>query len=133
MSNVIPEQYTDLLQAAALAHIATLGPNGEPQSSPLWFGWDGEFLRFAQLVGADRKRRNLERDPRVALSIVDPANIYRYVEVRGTVERIEPDVDRAFINAMAQKYQGKEIYTEGKPDDEFVVVVIRPVRARGMG
>lgn len=133
MSYVIPEQYTDLLQSAALAHIATIGPRGEPQSSPLWFGWDGEFLRFAQLVGADRKRRNLERDPRVAVSIVDPANLYRYVEVRGTVERIEPDVDRAFINAMAKKYQGQETYTEGQPDDEYVVVVIRPVRVTGMG
>lgn len=133
MSRVIPEQYTDLLQAAALAHVATIGPNGEPQSSPLWFGWDGEFLRFAQLVGADRKRRNLEREPRVAVSIVDPADIYRYVEVRGTVERIEPDVDMAFINAMAQKYQGQETYTGGKPGDEYVVVVIRPVRVTGMG
>ncbi|MEZ4563343.1 MAG: PPOX class F420-dependent oxidoreductase [Thermomicrobiales bacterium] len=133
MSGVIPEQYTDLLQAAALAHVATIGPNGEPQSSPLWFGWDGEFLRFAQLVGADRKRRNLEREPRVAVSIVDPADIYRYVEVRGTVERIEPDVDMAFINAMAQKYQGQETYTGGKPGDEYVVVVIRPVRVTGMG
>ena len=133
MSNVIPEQYTDLLQSTALAHIATIGPRGEPQSSPLWFGWDGEFLRFAQLVGADWKRRNLEREPRIAVSIVDPANIYRYVEVRGTVERIEPDVDRVFINAMARKYQGQETYTEGKSDDEFVVVVIRPVRVTGMG
>jgi len=133
MSDVIPAQYTDLLQSAALAHIATIGPNGEPQSSPLWFGWDGEFLRFAQLVGADRKRRNLERDPRIAISIVDLADIYRYVEVRGTVERIEPDVDMAFINTMAKKYQGQETYTGGKPGDEYVVVVIRPVRATGMG
>jgi PPOX class probable F420-dependent enzyme len=133
MNEVIPEQFADLLQSAALAHIATIGPKGEPQSSPLWFGWDGEFLRFAQLVGADRKRRNLERDPRVAISIVDPADIYRYVEVRGTVERIEPDVDMAFINAMAQKYQGQATYTGGKPGDAYVVVVIRPVRVTGMG
>lgn len=133
MSNVIPEQYSDLLESVALAHVATIGPAGEPQSSPLWFGWDGEFLRFAQLVGADRKRRNLEREPRVAVSIVDPADIYRYVEVRGTVERIEPDVDMAFINAMARKYQGQETYTGGKPGDEYVVVVIRPVRVSGLG
>jgi PPOX class probable F420-dependent enzyme len=133
MSAVIPEQYLDLLEAPALAHVATIGPRGEPQSSPLWFGWDGEFLRFAQLVGMDRKRRNLEREPRVAISIVDPENLYRYVEIRGIVERIEPDVDRAFINAMAQKYWGKETYSEGKPEDEFVVVVIRPVRVSGMG
>ena len=133
MSGVIPEQYTDLLESSALAHIATIGPNGEPQSSPLWFGWDGEFLRFVQLVGADRKRRNLERDPRIAISIVDPANMYRYVEVRGTVERIEPDVDMAFINAMAQKYEGMKTYTWGKPGDEYVVVVVRPLKAQGMG
>lgn len=53
--------------------------------------------------------------------------------MRGTVERIEPDVDMAFINAMAQKYQGQETYTGGKPGDEYVVVVIRPVRVTGMG
>lgn len=70
---------------------------------------------------------------RVAISIVDPANISRYVEVRGTVERIEPDVDMAFINTMAQKYQGQETYTGDNPGDEYVVVVIRPVRATGMG
>ena len=133
MSSVNVEPYVDLLQSAALAHIATIGVKGEPQSSPLWFGWDGEFLRFAQLVGADRKRRNLERDPRIAISIADPENIYRYVEVRGTVERIEPDVNNAFIDSMAQKYQGKETYTEGKPEDEYVVIVVRPVRVSGMG
>ena len=133
MSDVVPEKYTDLLQSAALAHVATIGPKGEPQSSPLWFDWDGEFLRFAQLVGTDRKRRNLERDPRIAISIVDPENLYRYIEVRGVVERIEPDVNRAFMNAMAQKYWGQETYTEGKPEDEFVVVVIRPERVTGMG
>ena len=133
MSTVIPEQYTDLLQSTALAHIATIGPKGEPQSSPLWFGWDGELLRFAQLVGFDRKRRNLERDPRVAVSIVDPADLYRYVEIRGVVERIEPDEDMAFINSMAREYPGQETYTGGKPGDEYVVVGIRPERVSGMG
>ena len=79
------------------------------------------------------RRRNLERDPRVAVSIVDPVDLYRYVEIRGVVERIEPDEDMAFINSMARKYQGQETYTGGKPGDEYVVVVIRPERVSGMG
>lgn len=133
MSSIIPEAFADLLASTAMAHIATIGPRGEPQSSPVWFGWDGEFLRFAQLVGSDRKRRNLEREPRIALSLTDPADPYRYLEVRGTVERIEPDVDNAFINAMAQKYWGKPRYDGEGADGEFVVVVIRPERVTKQG
>lgn len=133
MSNVIPETYADLLESTALAHIATLGPDGEPQSSPVWFGWDGTFLRFAQVSGYQQKVRNLRRDPRVALSIVDPANAYRYLEVRGRVERIELDPDWSFINAMARKYLGQERYPYGKPEDEWLVVVIRPERTTQMG
>jgi PPOX class probable F420-dependent enzyme len=133
MSDVIPEQYADLLASTALAHVATIGPDGEPQSSPVWFGWDGTFLRFAQVTGYRQKVRNLEREPRVALSIVDPANAYRYLEVRGTVERIEPDPDWAFINMMAKKYLGQDRYPFGKPSDEWVVVVVRPERTTQMG
>lgn len=133
MREIIPAQYADLLDSTALAHIATIGSQGEPQSSPLWFGWDGEHLRFAQLVGFDQKRRNLEREPRVAVSIVDPANPYRYLEVRGAVVCVEPDTGRAFINSMAQKYQGQATYTGGKPDDEFVVVTIAPLKTTALG
>lgn len=133
MSDVIPEQYADLLDSTALAHIATLGPDGAPQSSPVWFGWDGRHLRFSQVSGYRQKVRNLEREPRVALSIVDPANLYRYLEVRGVVERIEPDPDREFINAMARKYLGEAEYPWGKPGDEWIVVVIRPERTTHMG
>ena len=86
MSDVVPEQYADLLASTALAHVATIGPDGAPQSSPVWFDWDGTFLRFAQVTGYQQKVRNVQRDPGVALSIVDPANAYRYLEVRGTVK-----------------------------------------------
>ena len=133
MSDVIPEQYADLLASTALAHVATIGPDGAPQSSPVWFDWDGTHLRFAQVTGYRQKLRNLQREPRVALSIVDPANAYRYLEVRGTVERIEPDPDWAFINAMAKKYLGQDRYPFGKPGDEWVVVVIRPEQTTQMG
>lgn len=128
MSNNIPEQYADLLTSPVSAHVASIGPEGEPQNSPVWFDWDGTYLRFAQVIGHQQKLRNLRREPRVSLLIVDPQNPYRYLEVRGRVERIEPDPDGAFINAMARKYIGNDRYPFGKPNDEWRVVVIRPER-----
>lgn len=117
MNEIIPATHADLLDSTALAHVATVGPDGAPQSSPVWFGWDGTFLRFAQVSGYQQKVRNLQREPRVALSIVDPANAYRYLEVRGRVERIDPDPDWVFINAMAKKYLDQDQYPFGKPGD----------------
>nr|WP_273842423.1 PPOX class F420-dependent oxidoreductase [Rubrobacter calidifluminis] len=104
-SSVIPHKFEDLLRSKALAHVATVGPKGEPQSNPVWFDWDGEYIKFSQ-TKTRQKYRNLRRDPRVALSIVDPENPYRYLEVRGVVERIEDDPNFDFINAMAKKYLG---------------------------
>lgn len=75
--SVIPEHYLDLLQATALAHVAT---KGEPQSTPVWFGWDGTHILFSQITGR-QKYRNLLRDPQIAQEIVDPANPYRFIEV----------------------------------------------------
>jgi PPOX class probable F420-dependent enzyme len=133
MPDVIPAAYADLLASTALAHVATIGPDGAPQSSPVWFDWDGEFLRFAQVTGYRQKVRNLRREPRVALSIVDPDNPYRYLEIRGAVERIDPDPDKAFIDKMAKKYLGQDRYPFGKPGDEWIVVVIRPEQTTQMG
>jgi PPOX class probable F420-dependent enzyme len=101
--SAIPEQYIDLLESEALAHVATIGPKGEPQSNPVWFGWDGTSILFSQTKDR-QKYRNVQRNPQVALSIVDPANPYRYLEVRGKVIRIDEDTDHTFINAMAKKY-----------------------------
>ncbi|MCC7024827.1 MAG: PPOX class F420-dependent oxidoreductase [Thermomicrobiales bacterium] len=130
--SVIPESHADLLQSQALAHVATIGPNGEPQSNPVWFDWDGEHLLFSQTTGR-QKYRNVQREPRVALSIVDPQNPYRYLEIRGAVDRIEPDPDKAFINKMAKKYLGEDVYPWSQPGDERVVVVVRPEHTTTMG
>lgn len=133
MSEIIPSTHLDILNSAALAHIATVGAAGEPQTSPVWFDWDGTFIRFAQVTRFKQKVRNLEREPRVALSMTDPNDLYRYLEVRGVVERIEPDIDMKFINSMAKKYLDKDVYPFGKPGDEWLIVVIRPVRCTKMG
>ncbi|QIN79286.1 TIGR03618 family F420-dependent PPOX class oxidoreductase [Rubrobacter marinus] len=128
---VIPEGSEDLLSSTALAHVATIGPGGEPQNNPVWFDWDGQHLKFSQTKGR-QKYRNLGRDPRIALSIVDPGNPYRYLEVRGEVEKIEEDPNLDFINAMAKKYLGVDDYPYHQPGDERVVLYVRPEHTTGM-
>jgi PPOX class probable F420-dependent enzyme len=129
---VIPENYSDLLSSTALAHVATIGPKGEPQSNPVWFDWDGEHVKFSQ-TKTRQKYRNLNRDPRVALSIVDPENPYRYLEVRGEVTRIEEDLDLDFINSMSKKYLGLDKYPNHQPGDERVVIFVEPRHTTQMG
>ena len=128
---VIPDSYDDLLASTAVAHIATIGPHGEPQNNPVWFGWDGEYLKFSQ-TKARQKYRNLNRDPRIAVSIVDPENHLRYLEVRGEVIRINEDPNLDFINEMANKYLGLEKYPYHQPGDERVVIFIEPRHATYM-
>ncbi len=128
----IPEEYEDLLHTTALIHVATLGPDGEPQSNPVWFDWDGEHVKFSQTT-ARQKYRNVERDPRIALSMVDPENPYRYLEIRGRVERVEEDPNLDFINAMAKKYLGMDEYPYHQPGDERVILYVKPEHTTQMG
>jgi PPOX class probable F420-dependent enzyme len=128
------KHYEDLLgwETKAFAHVATIGPDGAPQNNPVWFDWDGQHLRFSQ-TSTRQKLRNLEREPRLALSILDPDNGYRYLEIRGRVVRVEPDPDKAFIDRMAQKYLGQEKYPWNRPGDERVIIVVEPLHTTAMG
>jgi PPOX class probable F420-dependent enzyme len=119
------QEYADLLHTATLAHVATIGPKGEPQNTPVWFDWDGKHIRFSQ-TKARQKFRNLERDPRLALSIVDPNNPYRSLEIRGKVVRIEEDLDLHFLNAMTKRYLGRDTYPWDQPGVEHFIIVAQP-------
>jgi PPOX class probable F420-dependent enzyme len=130
--SIIPKNYADLLETRALAHVATLGPKGEPQNTPVWFGWDGNHILLT-LTKTAQKYLNLQRDPRLALSIVDPQNAYRYLEIRGRVVGIEEDPGRHFVNSMAKKYLDLDIYPWHSPGDEHVVVRVKPERTTSMG
>ena len=122
--SVIPESHADILAKSGFAHVATIGPDGKPQSSPVWYGWDGSVLSFSQTTGR-QKYKNLQRDGVVALSITDPDNAYRYIELRGPVT-IEDDGDNTFINSMAKKYLGQDEYPWHQPGDVRVVVRVTP-------
>ncbi|MGI9252522.1 MAG: PPOX class F420-dependent oxidoreductase [Thermomicrobiales bacterium] len=129
---LIPEDKVDLVTKPVLAHVATIGSDGAPQNNPVWFDWDGEFLRFSQTTER-QKYRNLKNNGGVSLSIVDPENAYRYLEIRGKLERIDPDPEFAFIHSMAKKYMGVDQYPWLNPAEERVVMVIRPVKTTQMG
>jgi PPOX class probable F420-dependent enzyme len=102
---VIPAEFADLLGTTTLAHAATIGPDGEPRTQPVWFQWEGTHLLMSH-TKARQKYRNLRREPRIALSIVDPRDPYRYIEVRGTVE-IEDDPEGELIDQLSRRYENE--------------------------
>ena len=129
---LIPQSYVDILDKQAFASVATIGPNGEPHNNPVWFGWNGSHIRFSQTT-TRQKYRNTRTDPRIALSILDPDDPYRYLEVRGVVVDVEEDSDLDFINSMALKYLGLDRYPWHQPGDERIVIVMEPTRTTTMG
>ncbi len=129
----IPEQYLDLLQAQkkAFAHIATVQPDGSPQVTPVWFDYTGGKVRVNAAKGRV-KVRNMKEGAPVALSIMDPDNAYRYVQVRGKVARVTEEGARAQIDSLARKYLGKD-YPWSRPGEVRVMFEIEPAAAQGMG
>ncbi len=121
----IPTELKDLLDKKGFAHVATIGPSGEPHSSPVWYDFDGYRLLFSQTKDR-QKYKNLRRDPRIAVSIHDPDDPYRHLEVRGEAEEIVDDEGYEFINSLAKKYLGKDEYPELQPGEERVVVKVTP-------
>jgi len=91
----LPESHKDLLERPLFAHIATLRPDGNPQSSVMWFAWDGDRVRFSHTKNR-QKYRNLEYEPRVSFHVQDPDNPYRTLEVRGRVASMAPDAEAVF-------------------------------------
>lgn len=128
----IPDSHLDILSSKAFAHVATIGPDGAPQNNPVWFDWDGTHLLFSQTTGR-QKYRNVQRRPKVAISILDEANPYRYLEIRGTVAEIVDDEGNAFIDSMAQKYMGQPSYPWHQPGDHRVIVKVLAEHTTQMG
>ena len=128
---VIPENFQNILESNALAHVATLGPRGEPQSTPVWFIWDGQRLKFSQTTSR-QKYRNLRRDPRIAISLVDPQNPGRSLEIRG-VAQLEEDKDLSLLNTLARKYMGVDKFPFNQPGEKRVVVVVEPQHVTHFG
>ena len=102
----LSDETRHLIDGANFAHLATLMPDGSPQSVPVWIGRDGD--RLVICTGEKSlKARNTVRDPRVAISVVDLRNPYSEVQIRGHVAERRPDPVLKVMDPISHKYTGK--------------------------
>ncbi len=132
MSQVIPQTHADLLEKQAFGNLGTLMNDGSPQVTPVWVDYDGTYVRFNSAKGRV-KDKNIRRDPRVSISLQDPANPYRYLEIRGRVVEITENGADDHINKLSQKYLGKPVYPFRQPGEVRVLYKIEPVKVSSMG
>ena len=129
----IPDQYLDLLQQKkALANLATVMPDGSPQVTPVWFDYTGGMIRVNTAKGRV-KARNMREGAPVALSIMDPDNPYRYIQIRGRVARVTEQGASEHIDSLSKKYLGKDKYPFGQPGEVRVTFEIEPTSTQVMG
>ena len=128
----IPKAYLDLFSKPAFAHLVTLMPDGSPQVTPVWVDLDGNTVIINTAKGR-LKDRNMKRDPRVALAVSDPANPYRYVQVRGRVADISENGGDAHIDKMAKKYLNQDTYPYRQSGEVRVIYRITPEHVQAYG
>lgn len=126
----IPASHADLLQAP-IAILATVGSDGFPQLTALWFLHDADGLLKLSLNTSRQKVKNLRKHPSCTLIIVDPTNPYRTLEIRARAE-LSPDDDYAFADRVGQKY-GTDLRTRDQPGEQRVVVTLHPVKVNTYG
>ena len=122
MSISLSDATVALVDGKNYAILATINPDGSPQTSVLWVGRDGNDLLFSTVAGRV-KHRNMERDPRVSVTVLDSADPENYVELRGRVS-MTPDVGRALDTRLSWKYDGRD---PGEDRPGAVRVVVRMV------
>ena len=128
----IPASHADILTKPAFANLATLNPDGSPQVTPVWVDFDGSHV-IVNTARGRVKAKNLAREPRVALSIADPANPYRYLGIQGRVVEMTEKGGDAHIDKMAKKYLGKDSYPFRKAGEVRIVVKIEPDKVHTNG
>jgi PPOX class probable F420-dependent enzyme len=132
MAASIPESYMPLLSKPVFGFFTTLMPDGSPQTQPVWVDYENGKLIVNSALGR-QKDKNIRRDPRVAIALMDPDNPYRYMEVRGKVIEITEEGAGDHIHKMAKKYLGKDKYPWGQPGEQRVLYKIEPVKIHTMG
>ena len=128
----VPESHADILDKPAFAHLSTLMSDGSPQASAVWVDTDGDLILVNSAEGR-LKDKNIRRDPRVAISVVDPDNPYRSLMIRGRVVKISNDGADAHIDSLAKKYMGVDEYPYRTPTETRVIYYIEPQRVAAMG
>jgi len=135
---MIDEQYHDLLNGPVVATVVTLMPNGYPQATPVWFDFDGDNI-WVNTAAGRQKDKNLIANGKVTLSIIDPQNPYRWVEIRGDVIERTTDGAVAHIDRLAKLYAGKASYygdfapADRATQEQRVIYKIKPVKVNASG
>ena len=132
MPTPFPEKYLDLFQKKSFGAFTTLMPDGSPQTTPVWVDLKDGDIWVNSALGR-QKDKNVRRDARVAVTIIDADNPYRYVEVRGKVKEITQTGADAHIDAMAKKDLGQDKYPFRQPGEERVLYKIAIGKAVPMG
>lgn len=121
---ILNENDLALLTEPQLAHVATVEPDDTPHVTPVWVDTDGKHILFNTAKGRV-KYNNLVRNPAVAISVVDKADDYRILWVKGTAEMVEEGADQ-HIDKLAKKYLGKDTYPFRQPGEVRVIVRVTP-------
>jgi PPOX class probable F420-dependent enzyme len=124
MTKKLSPQEVELLNEPQIANVATVMADGTPQLTPVWIDTDGEHV-FFNTAKHRVKYRNLQRNPKVAISVVDRNDPYRLVVLRGTAEFIEEGAD-AHIDKLAKKYLDADSYPFRKAEETRVIVKVTP-------
>jgi len=132
VSAKIPEKYADLFQKRAFGSLATLMPDGSPQVTPVWVDIEGDKLVLNSAKGRV-KDKNMRRDPRVSIALIDPENPYRYLEVRGRVVQVTEQGADQHIDKMAKKYLDKDVYPFRRAGEVRVRYIVEPDGFSQMG
>ncbi len=129
----IPEKYEDLLIGKNFAHVATINPDGSPQVTPMWVDYDKESNEILVNTAKGRKKsRNMKVGAKVALSIPDSSNSYRYLAIQGDIINVTTDGALDHINKLSMKYFEREKYN--LPEGEIRVLVrIKPEYVHSSG
>jgi PPOX class probable F420-dependent enzyme len=127
LPQAISPGFRKLLGEPAFCQIATLMPDGSPQITQVWVETDGEHVAI-NIIGGSQKDKNIRRDPRVAVNVVDPANAWRIATVRGRVVEVTTEGAVEQIDRLARKYLGRDTYPLHHPDRVRTTVKISPER-----
>jgi PPOX class probable F420-dependent enzyme len=132
MPTSISPGFKKLLSEPAFCQVATLMADGSPQITQVWVDTDGEHI-LVNTAENRQKTRNVRRDPRVAVNVVDPNNAWRLASVRGKVVDVTTDGADDLIDRLAQKYLGQEKYPSRRPGEVRVTLKIAPEKVNEVG
>ena len=128
----LPADLLDLLRLPSPCYLSTLMPDGSPQQTQAWVDTDGENILINSVAGF-QKIRNIERDPRVALTVSDPENSHRYFAVRGRVLNVTADGAADHIEKLAQRYLGAPYPWYGGRDQTRLLITIEAHKVNDIG